>query len=339
LWALLAARWFDPAADWRPGWLAAVPPLALALPALLAVGLWLRARGPALAGPALGANRYGLWLVVLLSLLFRLPFAWRGAVGYTTADGALSGIVALHAREGVAHHVFVPNVPYSGSLKSHMTAALSTVLDTPRSFTLCSLLFYGLFVAGLYRLALLAERADRRFALGAGLYAAFAPAFVTRYSLSNDGNYVEVLALGVWALWLAVRWTQEPERRATLALPLGLLLGLAFWCHILTILYVAAVGLAFLRADARAALRSLPALALGATLGYLPGLLWNARNHWESLRYVVPGAAPVGRIEEGPSALGRALAMLTEQWPILMGYDRGYPVPADAALRTLAWLG
>jgi hypothetical protein len=339
LWALLAVRWFDPAAGWRPGWLEAVPPLALALPALLAVLVWLRAAGAGLAGPVLGADRYALWLVVGLALLFRLPLAWRGAVGYTTADGALSGIVALHAREGVAHHVFVPSVPYSGSLKSHLAAALSTVVDTPRAFTLCSVLFYALFVGGLYRIALLAERPGRRFAPGAGLYAAFAPAFVTRYSLSNDGNYVEVLALGVWALWLAARWTGEPERRDLLALPLGLLLGLAFWCHILAILYAAAVGLALLRADARATLRSLPRLALGAALGYLPGLLWNARNHWESLAYVVPGAASVGRIEQGPSALGRAAAMLAEQWPILMGYDRGYPAGVDAALRALAWLG
>jgi hypothetical protein len=339
LWVMLAVRWFDPAAGWRPAWLTAVPPLALALPAVVAAGLWLRARWTTLAGPALGADRYGLWLVVGLSLLFRLPLAWQGAVGYTTPDGALSGIVAIHAREGIAHHVFVPNVPYSGSLKSHLTAALSLLIDTPRAFTLCSVVFYALFVAGLYRLALLAERPGRRFALAAGLYAAFAPAFVTRYSLSNDGNYVEVLALGAWALWLAVRWTQDADERRWLELPLGLLLGLAFWCHILAVLYVAAVGLALLSADTRASLRALPALVLGGALGYLPGLLWNAVNNWESFYYVVPGAAAVGRIEQGPSAAGRALAMVCEQWPILMGYDRGYGALVDSLLWALAWLG
>src|SRR6185503_6041869 len=49
--------------------------------------------------------------------------------------------------------------------------------------------------------------------------------FVTQYSLSNDGNYVEVLALGTWALWLAARFGDEPEHRSTLALAAGLLLG------------------------------------------------------------------------------------------------------------------
>ena len=55
--------------------------------------------------------------------------------------------------------------------------------------------------------------AGPRAALLAGLYAAFSPPFLTRYSLSNDGNYVEVLALGTWALWLAARWTREGGSR------------------------------------------------------------------------------------------------------------------------------
>jgi hypothetical protein len=339
LWVLLAIRWFDTAAAWRPGWLAALPAAVLALLALALLGAWLWARRDGLRGAALGPDRPGLLLVVGLALLFRLPLAWQGAVGYTSSDGALSGIVALHAREGVAHHVFVPSVAYSGSLKSHLTAALACVIDLPRAFTLCSVLFYLLFVAAVYRLALLAEAPGRRFALPAGLYAAFAPAFVTRYSLSNDGNYVEVLALGTWALWLAARWIGEAEHRRRLALPLGLLLGVAFWCHILAVLHVAAVGLALLLADGRAALRSLAPLAAGAALGYLPGLLWNASHGWESAFYVIPGAASVGQLESGPGLAGRAAGIAFDQAPILMGYDSGYTGVLAALLWGLAWLG
>ena len=108
--------------------------------------------------------------------------------------------------------MFVPQVPYSGSLKSHLTAPLALVMDPARAFALVSVLFYLAYVAGLFRLALLV--AGPRAALLAGLYAAFSPAFVTRYSLSNDGNYVEVLALGTWALWLAARWTRGGRTRA-----------------------------------------------------------------------------------------------------------------------------
>ena len=282
-----------------------MPPGALALAAMLLGALWLRARWPALRGPRSTGPRGGALLVVVLAFFFRLPLAWQGAAGYTTPDGALSGIVALHARDGVAHHVFVPRVPYSGSLKSHLTAPLAAVVDPARAFALVSVLFYALFVAAVYRLGLLAG--DGATAVAAGLYAAFAPAYVTHYSLSNDGNYVEVLALGTWALVLAIRWWREEESRPTLALAAGLLLGLAFWCHILAVLHAATIGLVFLAAGWRS-LRSWLLLALGGVVGAIPSLLWNAQNGWLSFHYLLPGGQAVGALESGPGIARARLA-------------------------------
>lgn len=341
LWVLLCARWFDVGAP-RPAWLEAIPPVALAVPAAALVAVWLRTYGPVLRG-ASNASASGaraavpLLLVVALAVLFRLPLAWQGAAAYVTADGALSGIVALHVREGTERLVFVPHVPYSGSLKSHLTAPLSLLMDTARAFALASVLFYAVFVAALFRLARSVGEAPGWTALGAGLYAAFAPAFVTRYSLSNDGNYVEVLALGTLALVLAVRWAREPLHRGLLALALGLLLGVAFWCHILAVLYVAAVGLFLLLADARAAVRSAPAAVLGFALGAAPSLLWNAANGWASFHYLLPGGTPVGEAGEGPGLAARALGLLADQAPVLLGYDPGYPPAADVAMKVLAF--
>lgn len=340
-WVLLCARWFDVGAP-RPAWLEAIPPVALAVPAAALVAVWLRTYGPVLRG-ASNASASGaraavpLLLVVALAVLFRLPLAWQGAAAYVTADGALSGIVALHVREGTERLVFVPHVPYSGSLKSHLTAPLSLLMDTARAFALASVLFYAVFVAALFRLARSVGEAPGWTALGAGLYAAFAPAFVTRYSLSNDGNYVEVLALGTLALVLAVRWAREPLHRGLLALALGLLLGVAFWCHILAVLYVAAVGLFLLLADARAAVRSAPAAVLGFALGAAPSLLWNAANGWASFHYLLPGGTPVGEAGEGPGLAARALGLLADQAPVLLGYDPGYPPAADAVMKVLAF--
>ena len=286
-WILLCVRWFDPAPVWRPAALATVSPLALALPAA-AFGLgWLRARWPILAGSPLGSAAGGLLLVLVLTFLFRLPIVTHGAGAAVTPDGALSGIVALHVRDGIERLVFVPHVPYSGSLKSHLAAPLAALIDPARAFALTSVLFYLAYVAGLYRLALLVE--GPRAALLAGLYAAFGPAFLTRYSVSNDGNYVEVLALGTWALWLTARWTAEAERRTVLALTTGLLLGLAFWCHILAVIYLGAVGLTCVLVARTRSARSLAALAFGWALGYAPGLLWNAGNGWLSFHYLLPG--------------------------------------------------
>jgi hypothetical protein len=275
--------------------------------------------------------------VLVLAALFRLPVAWAGAAGAVTPDGALSGIVSLHVRDGVDHLVFVPHVPYSGSLKSHLAAPLSLVVDAPRAFALASLAFYLLFIAAAHALALRigqASGAGPWVALGTGLYLAFSPPYVTRYSLSNDGNYVEVLALGTLALLLSVRWLEAPEARPTLALGAGVLLGLAFWCHILAVIHVAAFGLVLLLAAPRAALRSVPMGAFGMALGDLPGLLWNAANHWGSFQYLVPGSTEGGG-EAAPGWADRTLGLLTDQLPSLLGYDPGYASLADTLLRTL----
>jgi hypothetical protein len=341
LWALLCLRWFDPGEALRPAWLRALPPWALVMPALAAGGIWLDGRRRLVWGPPLGPAARGLRLVLALAAAFRLPLLWLGAAGYTTADGALSGIVAIRLREGLEHLVFVPHVPYSGSLKSHLTAALSLLVETPRAFTLASLFFYLVFVAALYRLALLVAgrgRSAESLATLAGLYVAFAPPFVTRYSLSNDGNYVEVLALGTWALLLAARWAAEPLERPRLALLAGLALGLAFWCHILAILYAATVGLFLIAVGRGQSLRSIPGALSGFVLGYLPGLLWNATNGWQSLAYVIPGGQHVAGLERPVSALERARLLLADQWPVLLGYDLGYPPLLDRVFFVLAML-
>jgi 4-amino-4-deoxy-L-arabinose transferase-like glycosyltransferase len=123
---------------------------------------------------------------------------------------------------------------------------------------------------------------------------------VTRYSLSNDGNYVEVLALGTWALVFALRWADEPARRSRWALAIGLLLGLAFWCHILAVIPAAAVAVFLLLQSPRDAALAAPPGVLGFALGDLPGLLWNAANGWESFAYLLRGRAHRRRPPRAP---------------------------------------
>lgn len=342
-WCVFCWRWFDVGGGLRPAWLEAVPAALLALPAGAAVGAWCwRARRGFL--PELGKeDRLALLFVVALAIAFRWPLLWQGAAGYLTADGALSGIVAQQIRDGVAHHVFVPHVPYSGSLKSHLTVPLMALLDPARAFALASLLFYAAYVAALFGLARLALDETgtgdpgplRSGAVLAGLYAALAPPFVTHYSLSNDGNYVEVLALGTWALWLTAWWLRQPERPSRSLLAVGLLLGLAFWAHILALIPLACVGLVLVLSGQRGWSR-LPWLALGCALGYAPGLLWNAANGWQSLLYVVPGAQPVVGMEAPPPMTERLRTLVTDQWPVLMGYDAGYGPGWDGVLRAFA---
>jgi hypothetical protein len=343
-WVLACVLWFDAGAPLRPGWLSWVPPLVPALAALAFGGWWLYRRSDLFS---CGGSLRTLGFVVGLAVLFRLPLAWQAAAGYTTADGSLSGIVAVHIRDGIDHLVFVPNVSYSGSLKSHIAAALSLGIETVRAFALASVLFYALFVAAVYRLGW--QAGGPGAALGAGLYSAFSPTFVTQYSLSNDGNYVEVLALGTWALLLAARWLDEPRGRPTLALLIGLVLGVGFWSHILAVIHASAVAVALLLAGGLRALPSAARAAWGFCLGYLPGLLWNAGHDWDSFRYLVPShhweasrylsPEATAAAEQAPRLLDRAIGTLADHGPILFGYDAGYPPALDAVVRALAWLG
>ena len=338
-WGLLCLRWFDAAAPLRPRALEGVPVWLLL--ALLAAALaTVVARGTADGAATRWRRDRTELLVVALAILFRLPMAWQGAAGYLTADGALSGLMALDVRDGRAHDVFVPHVPYSGSLKALLTAPLAAVIDPARAFALVSLLFYAAFVAAVYRLAAATARdapgAASSRGLAAGLYAAFSPAFVTRYSLSNDGNYVEVLALGTWALVLALGGAEGSARRPRRALAIGLLLGLAFWCHILAVIPAAAVALFLLLESPRDAAAAAPAAFLGFALGDLPGLAWNAANGWESFAYLIPGnASSAATSISVATAMGKAWSLVSDHLLVLLGYDFGYPVAVDRTLRLM----
>jgi uncharacterized membrane protein len=322
-WALTCVRWFDVGTPFRPHWLSAIPPAVLALATLVVALPWLRQRGGAVVGP-LPRARGAFLLVVALAFFFRLPMAWWGGAGHLTPDGSLSGINAVHVRDGIEHPVFIPNSGYSGTLKAHLTVALALFMDMPRAFAMASVLFYAFFVAAVFALGSLADSSGR-VSLASGLYAAFAPAWVTHYSLSNDGNYIELLAFGSWALFLAARWIAEPKDRELRALVLGILLGLAFWCHILAVMYVLTVALLLVAFGRRKALLSLSLAALGFAAGYVPGLLWNAQNGWFSFGYLTTGANQSQPVD--PLAFrSRILPMLTDHGPILLGYDMS-PIP------------
>ncbi|OFV88156.1 MAG: hypothetical protein A2V74_01970 [Acidobacteria bacterium RBG_16_70_10] len=340
LWVAWCVRWFDVAAPWRPSALAALPPLVLVVAGAALLFVWLRARAPLLWGaPLERAALAGLLLVVALAVLARLPFVVQGAAAVITPDGTVYGIVTLRILAGAERLVFLPSQPYGGTLTSHLVAPLASVMDLARAFALGSVLFYAAYVAGLYRLT--SWLFGARTALVAGLYAVFSPVMVTRYSLNNDGTYVELLAIGTWALWLAARWLEEKERRPPLAFAVGLLLGLCLWYHLVAVIHVAAVGLAFLLFGGRHLPRSVAALASGSALGCTPALLWNAANDWQTLEYLLPGMARDG--EAGTALLGdlgeKLAAMVTGDWPVLMGYDQGYGGALDRLLLALGWLG
>jgi hypothetical protein len=341
LWVAWCVRWFDAAAAWRPSVLAALPPFLIGMGGFVLLVIWLCARGPILRGEPLSRPALiGLLLVLGVAVLARLPFVVHGAAAGITPDGAVYGSVALRLQQGSERLVFLPSQPYGGTLKSHLAAPLLSLMDPARAFAVVSIAFYSVFVAGLHRLTLWFF--GQRVALLAGLYAAFSPVSLTRYSLNNDGTYVELLALGVWALWLVARWVDEVQPRTLLVLVAGLLLGVAFWCHIFAIIHLAVAAAVIVLFGRRRVPLSLATFAGGWALGAAPALIWNAANAWESFEYFVPGR--VAGMEGGAGPLlggvgGKVVAMVTGNLPVLMGYDLGYEPPVDWLLLALGWLG
>ena len=221
-WTLVCLRWFDAAAPLRPRALEAVPAAVLRRaagrrPRGLRAGRAVRTRARRRLRAMSGCGWWSPWPSCSVC-----PWRGRARPATSRADGALSGLVALDARDGPCARRVRPSRavqrqpegdPHRAPRRrdrsrARLRARLRAVLRGVRGRRLPPRRGDG---------ARAGQPSSR--GLAAGLYAAFSPAFVTRYSLSNDGNYVEVLALGTWALVLALRWAARAGAPASAASP------------------------------------------------------------------------------------------------------------------------
>jgi len=310
---------------WFAAWPAGVPPAApLAL--LLAGGavrgwrrLPRRVRPPALETVA----------ALAAACLYRLP-ALIEPRGWVNRDGAYPAFVALHLMQGARPApIFTEGAHYQGTLKGHLGAligAVTGVRDLPLLMVVTSLVLYLVFVAA--TLALVRRIAGREAALVAGLYLAISPRFLTVFSLNCVGQYVDVLALGGLALLVVARLLSEGrhgvEARGSY-LGAGLLVGAAFWQQPVALAYAGAVVLALaLRRetwrDGWAAL-----LPVGALVGALPVLIWNAQNNWQTGDIIIQGTEPSELAAQADALPHLIRRTLTISFPTLSGLSPGHP--------------
>jgi len=307
VWVLLLEAWFQgPILGGRaPVW--AALPLALLL--IVLVVLLHRSRTPAPRPPD---PRFALAVagLLLLTTLVRLP-ALRAPGSLVSSDSAVAGILAQELRAGhLPAPIYAPGFPYEGTLKPHLTALLGAVLPgagTPFLYVLASHLFYLLWVYAVMRLA--RDVGGLTAAVGAGLFMAVSPRFLTAFSLNNVGQYPEVNALGALALvWLAPG--------TGLLLP-GFVLGVALWQQLLALYFIlaAAVAVAFIPGLRR------PRVVLEGIAGFLAGaypvFIWNAANAWATLGWVGKGGKrPLDRLTGLPEQLEKTF---TVSFPKLFG--------------------
>jgi hypothetical protein len=273
-----------------------------------------------------------------LAVLYRLPallYPW----GWVNRDGAYGAFVALHLLEGVRPApVFTEGANYQGTLKGHLAAALALLTgsrDLSWLMVLASLLLYVVFMAA--TMALARRLGGRAAAVGAGLYLAVSPRFLTVFSLNCVGQYVDVLALGGLALALLARLLDDDRHGAPARgtyLGVGALLGAAFWQQPVALAYLGTAALALLlrRRTWRDGWTWLA--PLGLALGLLPVLLWNAQNQWASADIL--GREPAELKAQADALPRQARRAVQISFPILAGLSPGHPWADQPAVNGLA---
>jgi hypothetical protein len=305
VWVLLLEAWFQGPIGRRVPIVAAVPLLAVLIGILV-----VRHRSHAVPRALDRGFALAVLAMLLLATLVRVPVL-RAPGSLISSDSAVAGIIAQELRAGhLPAPIYAPGFPYEGTLKPHLTALLGLALPwagTPFLYVLASHLFYLLWVYAVMRLA--RDVGGTKAALGAGLFMAVSPRFLTAFSLNNVGQYPEVNALGTLALVLVTPG-------AGLLLP-GVVLGLALWQQLLALYFILAVAVAALLTPA---LRRLPMLVdgiIGFVAGAYPVFIWNAANAWATLEWVGKGGKhPADRLTGLPEQLGRTF---TVSFPKLFG--------------------
>jgi Dolichyl-phosphate-mannose-protein mannosyltransferase len=236
-----------------------------------------RASANRLRGHAFGI---GLTICLLLGLALRLAII-AGPLGEIDGDEAVVGLMARHIAFLGERPVFYWGQPYLGSLEAFTAAPLFRLFDSSTLLLKLVPTAYGLGFLGLC-----AATARQLFGTGPGLataaYLALAPAMWAVWSTKARGGYAEVLFLGQALLLVTLPFARRPT--GPLAMLWGLLVGLAFWTHLLAVVYILpAFVYLLLGRRGRLALSYVGLMALGAAVGMLPLIIDNLSNGFRTL--------------------------------------------------------
>jgi hypothetical protein len=231
--------------------------------------------------------RLGLAAAVLAGLALRLAVI-ASPLGEIDGDEAVVGLMARHIAFLGELPVFYWGQPYLGSLEAFTAAPLFWVFNSSTALLKLVPTAYSLGF-----LVVCAVMGRRLFGPAAGLataaYLAVPPAMWAVWSTKARGGYAELLFLGQLLLLATLALARSRSRR--LALAWGVLAGLAFWTHLLAIVYILP-AVAFLLLARRTSLtpiepaRSLAQLGLvglGALLGMAPLIAANVSGGFLTL--------------------------------------------------------
>jgi hypothetical protein len=261
----------------------------------------------------------GLAALVLVGLAYRLAIIFS-PLGEIDADEAVVGLMARHIAFLGERPVFYWGQPYLGSLEALTAAPLFKLFD---SNTLLLKLVPTAYSLGF--LAVSAILARDIFGVGPGLataaYLALPPAMWAVWSTKARGGYAEVLFLGQALLLVSLVLARRPRRRT--ALLWGLLAGLAFWTHLLAVVFIlpALVFLGFARRGRWAPVQ-IGLAGIGVLVGMLPLIADNVTSGFPTLGALLqPPDIPI-------EPLAQLLRFFRVGVPVLLGL--GQPTTSQA---------
>ncbi len=263
-----------------------------------------------------GKNGLGWWVLLLLAVLggvaLRALFVLKGKID---SDEAIVGLMGMEILKG-HHFIFYWGQGYMGSLEAYAAALLFRFCGvSPPVLKAVPALFF-LAAAGFHWLFARRTLGRESAAVLLGLFC-WSPWVFSRWGAAPRGGYMEALALGGLALYLAVLIAGKSGRAgAWWYLLLGLVGGLGFWTHYLFVYYLVPIGLTILLpalfADGR--WRRTGAFTTGFLAGVSPVIVYNLRHSFASLKMTRMG---------GNADLAANWANLTvRQLPTLLGANR-----------------
>jgi hypothetical protein len=230
-------------------------------------------------------------LALLLTGIFILALAARAVFllyPVMDSDMAIVGLMGMHILDGELPIMFYGQ-DYGSAIEGYVAALMFAIFGVSRySLNFAPTLISFIYLAGLYKSARLIM--PRTGALIALALAALGPFYLTWHSVLARAINIETLAAGVWLIYLTLRITRMQAKSAGRGFWLfgfGLLSGLAFWFHGLSVYFILPCGLVLWRSDLRLVIRPVFLLVvLGFALGSGPFWIYNFTHDWGTLRYL-----------------------------------------------------
>jgi hypothetical protein len=228
--------------------------------------------------------------MLLVGLALRLAVI-ASPLGEIDGDEAVVGLMARHIAFLGERPVFYWGQPYLGSLEAFSAAPLFWVFNS--SAPLLKLVPTAYSLGFLWLSALVARRL---FGTGPGLataaYLGVPPSMWAVWSTKARGGYAELLFLGEALVLVTLALPRSRQRRV--AMLWGLVAGLAFWTHLLAVVYLVP-ALAYLALSRRRwALSQVAVGAIGALVGMLPLLVDNVARGFPTLSALLqPADLPI----------------------------------------------